>query len=914
MSWDIDTLDKWVVLQGDCLERLKELPDESVDSIVTDPPAGVSFMGKKWDNPSTYGYSDGGNRVGGPPTVNLGRNPTCQTCGGRKRAGAATRGCECETPDFNDLELRTRDRTAFIDFMTKVMSECKRVLKPGGHALVWTLPRTAHWTTTGIEDAGFEIRDVIAHMFGCVPVETEILTEHGWRTPDQLNVGTRVVEVDSRGYAKLGVLDRINRYPYDGELCRINTRSTEQLLTPNHTIHAYEKHAKWRRMETASELTTITAGEIVGDDTPGVFSRLLPLSARGAETRRSLESRDVAELYGWVITEGHFHTDVRAVSIYQNTGPNADRIRALLTKLAIPFSEYTRTRTDYDGTPRETCQWYLRVGAWCERILTDLAGKKPTPPEWLAWLPDEEAHALFEALVSGDGSRAPGDESGAWYQKSDATRAWFQTLCFRLGYRTTENRDKFSVSWSRKDTTELQRKIHRERWASKVHYTGDVWCPTVRSGRWVARYRGNVFITGNSGFPKSMNVSKAITSGGGPEAIRRMEMGEDYTPSGRARANYDHGGASVMNGARRPAPTTAWDGWGTALKPAREDWVLARKPLIGTVAKNVLTHGTGGLNIDGCRIGDGADKGEWPITARRDPDALRGAEIAPAPVITDKTTGRWPANVVLSHAEGCEFVGTTADAVPQFTHPGNPSLNTFADGLNGSNRTGAMTEIVVDNYNCVEGCPILELDQQSGQSKSTKGKPRKSQAPGDGYGMTHTGAEYNDTGGASRYFKTFVYQAKPPRKEKDAGLSHLPKKTGGEAVDRQAGSAGVNNPRAGAGRTGGAHNFHPTVKGVTLMRYLCRLITPSGGIVLDPFAGSGSTGVAALQEGFRFIGCEKTEEYLPVIEGRLRHVCDEAVDNSSTDTIVSPEEPHDQLSEEDDFSSEHYEERDIGNL
>jgi site-specific DNA-methyltransferase (adenine-specific) len=224
---------------------------------------------------------------------------------------------------------------------------------------------------------------------------------------------------------------------------------------------------------------------------------------------------------------------------------------------------------------------------------------------------------------------------------------------------------------------------------------------------------------------------------------------------------------------------------GTALKPASEHWILVRKPLDGTVSETFAKHGTGVLNIDGCRI-EGVLEGEH---------------------------GRYPANVTLDE----------------------------------------------------EAARVLDL--QSGQSKSTKGKPRGSKAPGKGWGMTATGSEYNDSGGASRFY----YVAKGSRKEKDAGLDHLPVKTGGEATDREDGSDGLKSPRAGAGRTGGVRNHHPTIKSIALMTWLIRLVTPPGGTVLDPFAGSGTTGVAALKEGMSFIGCEREEEYVTIAKGRIEH-------------------------------------------
>ena len=157
-----DEVDLGWVYHSDCLEALKTLPDNSFDAVVTDPPAGIGFMGKTWDKPGVLGVSGG---VAMPATTST-RNPSCRQCGGRKRAGPATKACQCETPDWNDAEKRSEDRDLFVGFLQQVMSECLRVLKPGGHALVWALPRTSHWTATAIENAGFEVRDFITHLFG----------------------------------------------------------------------------------------------------------------------------------------------------------------------------------------------------------------------------------------------------------------------------------------------------------------------------------------------------------------------------------------------------------------------------------------------------------------------------------------------------------------------------------------------------------------------------------------------------------------------------------------------------------------------------------------------------------------------------------------------------------------------------
>jgi hypothetical protein len=290
-----------------------------------------------------------------------------------------------------------------------------------------------------------------------------------------------------------------------------------------------------------------------------------------------------------------------------------------------------------------------------------------------------------------------------------------------------------------------------------------------------------------SGFPKSLDISKAIDQAAG---------------------------------------AAQWQGWGTALKPAAEHWILARKPLDGTYAANVIKHGTGALNVGGCRIGTSKNVPASPAKDRIGQLSKGDEKGRTADTLGfDPNTGRWPAHLVLSHAADCGAV-------------------------------------------CVDGCPVWALDEQSGELTSGEklgGAYARSMGVHDGGQRADGTACYADFGGASRFF----YCAKPPRAEKDAGLEHLPKRSGGDATGRADGSAGTQNPRAGAGRNGGARNIHPTVKSVNLMRWLCRLITPPGGLVLDAFAGSGTTGVACIEEGFRFVGYELGAEYFEIAASRL---------------------------------------------
>ena len=255
-----------------------------------------------------------------------------------------------------------------------------------------------------------------------------------------------------------------------------------------------------------------------------------------------------------------------------------------------------------------------------------------------------------------------------------------------------------------------------------------------------------------SGFPKSLDVSKAI------DKIDRSEASE-----ARARTFTD--------AARQ------WFGWGTALKPAHEPICMARKPLIGTVAANVLAHGTGAINVDGCRIAT-----DDPTSRTFKPSEYEGPS-GYRTVRTQETTtggsplGRWPAN---------------------FIHDGSDEA-------------------------------IAGL------------------------------------GEAARFF----YLAKAGREDRDEGLDAFELvRTGG----MQATADGSMLTGAGNERTTARANMHPTVKPTDLMRYLCRLVTPPGGTVLDPFTGSGSTGRGAVLEGFDFIGCELSPEYAEIARARIRGV------------------------------------------
>jgi site-specific DNA-methyltransferase (adenine-specific) len=331
-----------------------------------------------------------------------------------------------------------------------------------------------------------------------------------------------------------------------------------------------------------------------------------------------------------------------------------------------------------------------------------------------------------------------------------------------------------------------------------------------------------------SGFPKSLDVSKAIDKAAGVER-ERVELIGGALNSGTANGwngSSSHSATAPLAGTKQVnAPSTPeaqqWQGWGTALKPAFEPVIVARKPIEGTVANNVLKWGTGGLNIDGSRVVGEANRASgWSKSGSRASEnfAMSGANYDREPK-PDNSAGRWPANIILD--------------------PYTAEL----------------------------------LDEQSGESIS-KAANRGLRYSGNHGGLAGQNKEYkegtdgirgfSDSGGASRFF----YVAKASKRDRNEGLEELDA-TRVWDTSRKPENIGSNTPQNRS--TEPRKNFHPTVKPTSLMEYLIKLVTPPQGTVLDPFTGSGSTGKAAILQGFDFIGIEMTEEYLPIIEGRLKH-------------------------------------------
>ena len=309
-----------------------------------------------------------------------------------------------------------------------------------------------------------------------------------------------------------------------------------------------------------------------------------------------------------------------------------------------------------------------------------------------------------------------------------------------------------------------------------------------------------------SGFPKSLNIGKAVD---------KLQGNEREFVSGTAKPIEYSGKFDQRSSIERTKTkgSSEWEGWGTALKPAWEPIVVARKPIEKTVAENVLKYGTGGINIDGCRV-----ETDEPIT-----NHSRGKKSAISK-------------------------GKYGDSSEQETHQTNgQKLGRFPANLihDGSDE-------------------VLGLFPESKSGWRNSDKPNAVEGACNSFGANNiTGNHFNDSGSAARFF----YCAKSSKQDRDEGCEGMSDRLKLTQM-RSANGTGEKNFEGGFTDTI-RKNHHPTVKPTALMRYLCKLVTQPNGLILDPFCGSGSTGKAAIMEGFNFIGIDKEPEYVEIARRRI---------------------------------------------
>jgi len=718
---------------ADCIAFMKEIPDNCIDSVVTDPPYELGFMGKSWDGTG-------------------------------------------------------------IAYNVNMWKEVLRVLKPGGHLLSFGGTRTYHRMACAIEDAGFQVRDMIQWIYGCLSEDTEVLTENGFKLFGVIKPSERILVYDiQRDIYQWEKPERWQCYSVNQDTAyRIQSDNTDQIVSRNHRCI----------VEREGVLEFIPAEKLFSvESLPTLSNNFYWIQ----KTKQSLLFKGMQ----WFLSR----TRMEKVGINRFFDGNKGNENSIcITGSRKSIMERWGYLQKQEGI---ICKSINKVCSLSERVFNYVTKR------WLC-------HGT--SFKSCNRNWQTFDEKGKCSSYKPQCRGQqvreFNVIQDKCGTQDIRRRSTYTTTMAT---------------ITPIKYSGIIFCPTVSTGAFVARRNGKIFITGNSGFPKSLNIGKAIDKMQGNE---REFVGTDKGHTGDRVKNHEglhdddgyewKGEFSVTKG------NSPFEGWGTALKPANEPICLARKPLYeNTVAENVLKWGTGGINIDGCRIGT-------------EPIEAHGGG---------------------NNGEGRKYGG--GKGIPSIEKGSNSHIGRFP-----SNFIHDGSEEVMSEFN------------KYGVKKSGTNCVRTK--PGGGYhgNIGKAGDEqitYGDEGSVARFF----YCAKSSRQDRDDGLEDIayknPSHCYGKGFNTETKVRTEEQHSSGVERSL-VHNGHPCVKPNSLMKYLCRLITPPNGIVLDPFAGSGSTGKAALQEGFRFIGIEKEKEYCDIANKRIwvKDKKEKTKKNEKSTKIVEP--------------------------
>ena len=719
-----------------------------------------------------------------------------------------------------------------VAFSVSTWQAALRVLKPGGYLLAFGGSRTYHRLACAVEDAGFEIRDQIMWIYGCLDEQTELVAESGVKPYHKSRIGERVLcyDLENGEYSYQPILE-IVEYDYCDTAYRLIGDFGEQVVTRSHRCVVEQSgsevfqfaetlgaEARVPVLEGLPELQQALSGF---QSNPGSTEKIMqPKVRQGADWESQQRSDTTRREEG----EGNNLCSLRN----QEVGS----VRMVEESEEANMQPQVQRRSQGRGVEEACAQGTKALDTGVGVSVEDTDDRREqSRVEGRTYLPETQGRLCgpidqIRPLPAGI------SEHGAEGRLCDGTS--FSGCSSDRQTAVAKRNSASPKSSGNRERTDEPHAICEQRGAQGIrawhghqtvvvrvvpfHYEGKVWCLRVPTGAFVAVRNGVAFPTGNSGFPKSLDVSKAIQKQG--TGNREQGIGKTQT-------------------------TDCWSGWGTALKPAHEPVVVARKPLIGTVAANVLQYGTGAMNIDGCRV-------EYEMVAdgnlalnpqlRNHINGGNGGNIIAHEenrrVVIPNQQGRWPANVIHDGSEEVKEV---------FAH--------YGDHPSGQSNGGAAV----------------------GESSQGAVPPLR----------RGTLISRTDTGSAARFF----YCAKASREERNRGCEALDKKP-------LLWSSGTQSPGTfqGEGTDRSARNFHPTVKPIALMRYLCRLVTPPGGTVLDCFMGSGSTGIAALQEGFNFIGIEVNPEYVEIARRRIE--ADAPLFNKTADSLQQTANSKEALVEE----------------
>lgn len=506
----------------------------------------------------------------------------------------------CDPPYELGFMNKSWDSTG-IAFKKETWENCFEVLKPGGYLLAFGGSRTYHRIACAIEDAGFEIRDCIMYLYGCYSSDTQVLTNEGWKYFYELNKTEKVLQWD-KDNDKLSWIKPLNYFEYniDDELILLQNRHTEQLITKNHKVVCDIKkdHKQYHNKYDYIEAQKILKSDFVK----------LPLASY---YYGSLHYK-YAYIIGWFLTDAWIHKDGKAVCFSQSKKDKLVKLKNELERLKekglCKYSEYIRKSKKENQ--QEEHSFYV-TGKIANYLINEFPNREFK--EEFIELDKESKDKLLEGLIDGDGSSRENSYSHTFWSKKDFRNNILSAMLTTMGYRnyiSYSEGHKGVVFNTKHQTTEIQYKHKKE----NVKYSGKVYCLQTETGAFVVRRKGKPFISGNSGFPKSMDIAKALEG--------KLQPTTDLAKE--------------------------WQGWGTCLKPAYEPIIVARKPFKGSVVDNIIKYRVGGLNIDECRVGETGGIKKVNIIKNS------GSKICRFGCDGDKIEtgeGRFPANVITDGSE-----------------------------------------------------------------------------------------------------------------------------------------------------------------------------------------------------------------------------------------------------------------------
>jgi site-specific DNA-methyltransferase (adenine-specific) len=706
--------------------------------------------------------------------------------------------------------------------------------------------------------AGFEIRDCIQWVYGCLSDDTEILTENGWVEYSQFHLSKKVsifIYDKEKDEYFFETPEKWNEYKIKDTCYRIQSDYTDQIVSRNHRC-VVERKGKLL-FEFAENLAQERQANIPFlESLSSLSENLSNIHKRTSITKQSLWKR--LFLQNNINIKNKFGKKKANRTVGNNKiGLFSMQKRIFSTQFLVKKSKnsnlFKKMQRILSGSRVEK----MGENRFGNSEFTTQQNKKRKQGREKSCLERGNNLSKKERILFGSEieicempNRFDFDVKKRWLycrvsaNNGKAIRKDIIENGVRTPHRPRPNKQRYNelnVIFNKQGTQTIRMgKTYSTTLATitPFEYTGVIFCPTVSTGCFVARRNGKIFITGNSGFPKSHNISKAINKMGGVEYDEIPASGVGFMKPDSEDWNVTKN--QLIQKGESTEQAKQWEGWGSALKPANEPIVLARKPLEKglSIAENVLKWGTGGLNIDVSRIGN--EKRTTPIFS--DDTKNDGTTFNLNSNIQhhreETTQGRFPSNFIMSHHPECEC--------EYFKYNGEEEIN--------------------ENWTCVDDCPIKILDEQSGELKSGKMTANHNRttngSPNGIYGkfdVNHPLAEtYGDKGGASRFF----YVAKASQWERNYGLDNFEEKQiFGDEGETFVGLSNSKKP---------SKNIHPTVKPIKLMQYLIRLVTPPNGIVLDPFAGSGTTGIACKIDGFEFVGLELSEEYTEIANSRIQ--------------------------------------------